>query len=86
MRYVAGFLRGLWALIVGDDWRVAAGVCIVLATGAIAVTAGFAGPWLAIVLLGLLVAVFAAAVLSTSRPDADHSSGDSEFGTGPGPR
>jgi len=37
MRIVAGFLRFWWDFIVGDDWRVAAGVAVVLAGGALLV-------------------------------------------------
>ena len=39
MRLVAGFARFWWDFIVGDDWRIAAGVLLVLGVGAILVSA-----------------------------------------------
>jgi uncharacterized membrane protein HdeD (DUF308 family) len=39
MRFVAGFARFWWDFIVGDDWRIAAGVVLVLAGGALLVSA-----------------------------------------------
>jgi hypothetical protein len=40
MRLVAGFARFWWDFIVGDDWRIAAGVLLVLGFGALLVSAG----------------------------------------------
>ena len=40
MRLVAGFARFWWDFIVGDDWRIAAGVLLVLGAGALLVSAG----------------------------------------------
>ena len=37
MRFVKGFGRFWWDFIVGDDWRIAAGVVVVLAAGALLV-------------------------------------------------
>ena len=37
MRFVKGFARFWWDFIVGDDWRIAAGVVAVLAAGAVLV-------------------------------------------------
>jgi len=37
MRYVAGFFRFWWDFIVGDDWKIAAGVACVLTAGALLV-------------------------------------------------
>jgi len=39
MRFVAAFARFWWDFIVGDDWRIAAGVVIVLSLGALLVSA-----------------------------------------------
>jgi len=39
MRLVAGFARFWWDFIVGDDWRIAAGVVLVLGVGALLVSA-----------------------------------------------
>jgi hypothetical protein len=36
-RFVTGFLRFWWDFIVGDDWRIAAGVVVVLGVGAVLV-------------------------------------------------
>ena len=37
MRFVRGFARFWWVFVVGDDWRIAAGVVTVLAGGAVLV-------------------------------------------------
>ena len=37
MRFVRGFARFWWDFVVGDDWRIAAGVVTVLAGGAVLV-------------------------------------------------
>ena len=37
MRFARGFLRFWWDFVIGDDWRIAAGVVAVLATGAVLV-------------------------------------------------
>jgi hypothetical protein len=39
MRVVAAFGRFWWDFIVGDDWRIAAGVVLVLGLGAVLVSA-----------------------------------------------
>jgi hypothetical protein len=39
MRVVAAFARFWWDFIVGDDWRIAAGVVVVLSLGALLVSA-----------------------------------------------
>jgi hypothetical protein len=39
-RLATGFLRFWWDFIVGDDWRIAAGVVVVLAVGALLVSGG----------------------------------------------
>ena len=39
MRFVVGFGRFWWDFIVGEDWRIAAGVAVVLAVGALLVAA-----------------------------------------------
>ena len=37
MRFAKGFARFWWDFVVGDDWRIAAGVVVVLAAGALLV-------------------------------------------------
>jgi hypothetical protein len=39
MRVVAAFARFWWDFIVGDDWRIAVGVVVVLGLGALLVSA-----------------------------------------------
>jgi hypothetical protein len=39
-RFVVGFARFWWDFIVGDDWRIAAGVLVVLGLGALLVAGG----------------------------------------------
>jgi len=38
MRFVLGFGRFWWDFIVGEDWKIAAGVAVVLAVGAVLVS------------------------------------------------
>jgi hypothetical protein len=40
MKYVVAFLRFWYDFIVGDDWRIALGVVLVLAAGAVLVATG----------------------------------------------
>jgi hypothetical protein len=37
VRFVVGFGRFWWDFIIGDDWKIAAGVALVLALGAVLV-------------------------------------------------
>jgi hypothetical protein len=37
MRFLVGFARFWWDFIVGDDWKIAAGIAVVLAAGAVLV-------------------------------------------------
>ena len=67
MRYLAAFFRFWYEFIVGDDWRIAAGVVAVLAIGALATRAGYAEPALTLTLFAGLVAVFALPLLADSR-------------------
>jgi hypothetical protein len=70
MRFVVGFARFWYDFIVGDDWRIAAGVVTVLVLGGLAVAAGVTGDWLAPALGLGLVAVFALPVLRAGRAGA----------------
>ncbi len=67
MRYVGAFVRFWYEFIVGDDWRIAAGVVGVLAIGALVVLAGDAQPALALGLFAGLVAVFVVPILADHR-------------------
>ena len=67
MSRLRSFGRFWYEFIVGDDWRIAAGVTVVLAAGAIAVAAGLASPALAVVLFIGLIAVFVAPILRDAR-------------------
>ena len=42
MRVVKAFGRFWWDFVVGDEWRIAVGVVVVLAAGALAVRGGWA--------------------------------------------
>ncbi len=46
MKYVVGFARFWYDFIIGDDWRVAAGVVIALAVAAVVARAGVAAWWI----------------------------------------
>jgi hypothetical protein len=68
MRYLVGFGRFWYEFIVGDDWRIAAGVALVLALGAVVEAAGLGGEWLPPTLAVGLVVVFAAPLIAGTRP------------------
>jgi hypothetical protein len=38
MRFIVGFFRFWWDFIIGEDWKIAAGVAVVLAIGALLVS------------------------------------------------
>ena len=46
MRYVVAFVRFWWNFVVGDDWRVAAGLALALALTALFVRGGVDAWWL----------------------------------------
>jgi len=49
------FLRFLWDFVVGDDWRIAAGVAIALGMTALVADGGIAAWWiLPVAVIGLL--------------------------------
>ena len=68
MRFLVGFGRFWYESIVGDDWRIAAGVTLVLAVGAVFEAAGLGGQWLPPTLAIAFVVVFAAPLIAGNRP------------------
>ena len=67
MRYLVGFGRFWYEFIVGDDWRIAAGVTLVLAVGALVEAAGLGGSWLPPALAVGFAVVFALPLVVGSR-------------------
>jgi hypothetical protein len=69
MRLVAGFARFWWDFIVGDDWRIAAGVLLVLGVGALLVSAGRASDPLVATLtaIGIMVVAIGSIVAAALR-------------------
>ena len=57
IRFAKGFARFWWDFIVGDDWRIAAGVVVVLTAGALLVanTSAPDGLVAALVAVGIVV-------------------------------
>jgi hypothetical protein len=45
MKYVVGFARFWYEFIVGDDWRVAAGIALAIALTAVLASAGISSWW-----------------------------------------
>jgi hypothetical protein len=73
VRFLKGFLRFWYEFIVGDDWRIAAGVAVVLAFDALLVaTTGL--PELAVALLATagIMAVVAASIADVVRTEHRH--------------
>jgi hypothetical protein len=60
-----GFARFWWDFIVGDDWRIAAGVVVVLAAGALVVSRGDASDTLiaGLVAAGIMLVAIASIVV-----------------------
>ena len=68
MRYLVGFGRFWYEFIVGDDWRIAAGVTLVLAAGAVVEAMGLGGAWLPPALAVGFALVFAGPLVIGTRP------------------
>jgi hypothetical protein len=65
MRYVKGFGRFWYDFVIGDDWRIAAGVAAVLGVGAVLVRLDVLDDTLVMLLVGgALVGVVVASVLA----------------------
>ena len=64
MRAVRAFGRFWYEFLVGDDWRIVAGVTFILGLGALAVAMGMTGPGVMITVFLALVAVFAVPLLT----------------------
>jgi hypothetical protein len=61
IRLVKAVVRFCWDFVVGDDWRIAAGVVAVLAAGAIVVARGSLDDEVLTVLVGAGIALVATA-------------------------
>ena len=61
MRLVTAFGRFCWDFVVGEDWRIAAGVVAVLAAGAVVVARGTLDDEVVTVLVGAGIALVATA-------------------------
>jgi hypothetical protein len=66
VRFVKGFARFWWDFIVGDDWRIAAGVVSVLAAGAVLVAETAVPDWLVAVLAATGIVVVAIGTIASS--------------------
>jgi hypothetical protein len=63
-----GFGRFWWDFVVGDDWRIAAGVALVLCIGGLLTASAATGAdWLAPVIGLLVLALFTAVMLLGAR-------------------
>ena len=68
MRYVRGFGRFWWDFVVGDDWKIAAGVAVALAIGAaVAASAATGAGWIAPVAGACVPLLFVAALVADLR-------------------
>jgi hypothetical protein len=68
MRYVVAFGRFWYDFVVGDDWRIAAGVAVVLGAGAAFVAAGAVSSHaLAPALAAAIVLLVTASILAGAR-------------------
>ena len=65
MRLVAGFFRFWWDFIVGDDWKIAAGVAAVLTAGGLLVAySGLSDTAIALLTGAGIVAVVTASIVA----------------------
>jgi hypothetical protein len=75
MRYLKGFGRFWFDFVVGEDWRIAAGVVVTLGAGALALRAElFSDSLLAVLIAAAIVGVVLVSVVGTgyasrTRPD-----------------
>jgi len=67
MRYVRGFGRFWFDFLIGDDWRIAAGVSAVLGVGAVLVRLDVLDDTLVMLLVGVVVASVVAGGISAVR-------------------
>jgi hypothetical protein len=68
MAFVRGFFRFWYDFVVGDDWRIAAGVVLVLAAGAALVATGAVGDAVLVPLVGAaIVGVVSVSILAGAR-------------------
>jgi hypothetical protein len=69
VRFMKGFGRFWWDFIVGDDWRIAAGVLVVLTAGALLVanTSAPDGLVAALVAVGIVVVAIGSIAASALR-------------------
>jgi hypothetical protein len=65
MRYLKSFARFWWGFVVGDDWRVAAGIAAMLLVAAFLVASGVDAWWL---LPPAVVVVLAGSLRRATRP------------------
>jgi hypothetical protein len=56
MKRIESFLRFLWDFVIGDDWRIAAGVAVALGVTALVADAGVPAWWILPAAVGLLLA------------------------------
>jgi hypothetical protein len=69
MRFVVGFARFWWDFVVGDDWRIAVGVVLVLGGGAVLVADTEASHALVAVLVAVGIALVAlCSIVLATRP------------------
>ena len=64
MTFMRAFGRFWYEFLVGDDWRIGAGVTAILGLGALAVAMGLTGPALPIAVFLGFVATFAVPLLT----------------------
>ena len=69
MRLLAGFARFWWDFIVGDDWRIAAGVLLVLGVSAVLVSSARASDPLVATLtaVGIMLVAIGSIVVAALR-------------------
>ena len=69
MRFLAAFARFWWDFVVGDDWRIAAGVVVVLGAGAllVATTEAPDGLVAALTAVGILLVAIASIAAAARR-------------------
>lgn len=68
MHFVRGFLRFWYDFVIGDDWRIALGVVLVLVAGAVLVATGAVSDGVLVSLVGAgIVGVVTASIVAGAR-------------------
>jgi len=68
MRFVKGFLHFWYDFIVGDDWRIAAGVVVLIVLGALGAAAEVSSHLIVVLIAVAVIALTFGSIVQEARP------------------